>query len=461
MLVSLLAVMVIVMGSVGLAAHWVSEHETDEIFSARLATSARVLEALLARQLEKATIEKPIEIRLPKELENRSGDEKLHSGHPYESKIAFQVWTDDGRLLAKSATAPDLPLGPRVSGFHAHWVGHELWQVFALPSKSVWIFAAELNEVRDEISAEISVSILMPLLAGGGVLLFLVNFLALRAIRPVEDLAQRIAERKPDSLDPIVLPDMPSELQPVILELNDLLDRVEKAFAQEQRFIDAAAHELRTPIAALHLHLQNAASGGSPQEVNTSVGLALEASRRAAKLADQLLFFSRVSSQAASEERSKIDLHHAVSQVSEMMGPIFEGRGQTLKILGEGHPMVSAEPIKMHRLIQNLLENASQYGDVSSTIEVTVSESSGWIEMHFDNPGEPIPENEREMIFKPHFRGQHSSHRVGGGGLGLAIVLEIAQQHGGSVSARDRPQGRGSRITVRLPSARVASDRLS
>ncbi len=108
--------MILVLGGMGLAAHFVTEHESQEIFSARLATSARVLEVLAAKQLEHATITKPIIIELPKELEHQQPHSEEITGHPYESKISFQVWHSNGTLLAKSATAPDEPLGPMIDG---------------------------------------------------------------------------------------------------------------------------------------------------------------------------------------------------------------------------------------------------------------------------------------------------------------------------------------------------------
>ncbi len=213
LLLSLLVSMLLILGTVGYVANDVSQHETDEVFSARLATSARVLEALVAGSLEIATVEQPIVIRLPPELERGGGDKPTASGHPYESKIAFQVWNSEGKLLARSNTSPADSLGPQRPGFHEHRVGNELWKVFSLQSGKLWIFAAERNDVREELADEISLSILTPLVIGGIVLLVVVNLLALQAIKPVEALALGISRRDPASLEHIAMPGAPTELR--------------------------------------------------------------------------------------------------------------------------------------------------------------------------------------------------------------------------------------------------------
>ncbi|MEY3741069.1 MAG: hypothetical protein RLZZ192_1745, partial [Pseudomonadota bacterium] len=241
---SLFASMLAILGSIGFVANHVSQHEADEVFSARLATSARVLEALLARQLDKATISQPIVITLPQALEHADTHDPLTAGHPYESKLSFQVWSDDGRLLARSATAPNDMLGPRVPGFHEHLVNNDIWQVFTLQSGTIWIFAAEKNEFREEMADEMSVAILTPLALGGLLLLLATNFLAIRSVKPVRSLAKSISQREPNSLAPIGVANMPRELQSVVTELNALLGRVRSAFVREQRFTDSAAHEL-------------------------------------------------------------------------------------------------------------------------------------------------------------------------------------------------------------------------
>lgn len=443
---SLFVSMLLVLGSIGLVANQVSQHEADEVFSARLATSARVLEALLAPSLSKATLAQPIVITLPEELEHAETDRPTSMGHPYESKLAFQVWSDEGLLLAKSATAPTDMLGPRVAGFHEHLVNNEIWQVFTLQSGALWIFAAEKNDVREEMAGELSLAILTPLALGGVLLLLVTNFLAIRSVKPVRSLAKSISQREPNSLDPIGVSNMPRELQSVVSELNALLSRVRSAFIREQRFTDSAAHELRTPIAAIHIHLQNAEAATRPEEIKESVAQALEASRRAKKLAEQLLVYSRVSSSVGLEHKSPLDLVEVSRQVVGMMSPIVAQREQRIEMSGTGPVMLQGERTKIESLIQNLIENASLYGASPSVISLSIVKRDKEIVLTVENDGRAIPDDEKAKVFIPYYRTPGS--KVSGTGLGLAIVQEIANQHGAQVEIQDRTPGAGVRVCV-------------
>jgi len=443
---SLFISMVFILGSIGLVANQVSQHEAEEIFSARLATSARVLEALLAPSLGKATLTQPIVIRLPEELEHAEADQPTSMGHPYESKLAFQVWSEEGLLLAKSATAPFDMLGPRVAGFHEHPVNNEIWQVFTLQSGALWIFAAERNDVREEMVDELSLAILTPLTFGGFLLLFVTNFLAIRSVKPVRSLAKSISQRDPNSLEPIGISNMPRELQSVVSELNALLDRVRAAFVREQRFTDSAAHELRTPITAIHIHLQNAEAATRLEDIKESIAQAVEASRRAKKLAEQLLVYSRVSSSVGLQNKSLVDLVVVSEQVVGMMAPIVAQREQQIKLSCVAPVMLLAERTKIESLIQNLIENASLYGATPGVIVVSVTNRDKEVVLTVENDGSSIPDDEKAKVFIPHYR--TSGSKVFGTGLGLAIVQEIAVQHGAKVEIEDKSPGSGVRVRV-------------
>jgi two-component system sensor histidine kinase QseC len=448
LLASLLVSMLVILGAVGFFANFVSQHEADEIFSARLATSARVLEALLARQLEKATLARPVVIQLPPELETSKDDRGTESGHPYEGKIAFQVWNEDGVLLAKSASSPDDRLGPIIAGFHEHRAGQDLWHVFALKSGPIWIFAAEKHDVRDEMADEISLSILTPLIVGSLLLLVIVNAIALQSIKPVEELAEGISSRDPASLQPIALAKAPVELEPVIRELNKLLIRVQEAFSREQHFIDSAAHELRTPITAFQLHVQNALTAETMEAKNASLASALDASRRAARLAEQLLVFSRISAKDGAEARRPISMADVCRDVALMLEPITQTRSQSIHLELRSEATISGEKSKLERLVRNLIENASQYGPSPGVIGVSVDRQGDWLEVGIDNGGPAITEEEKARIFIPYYRTPGS--KSAGSGLGLSIAKEIVLQHDGEISVEDKTPGHGVRFVMRF-----------
>lgn len=446
-LFGILVAMVLILGAVGWVAKIVSEHETQQVFSARLATSARVLEALVARQLEHATLREPLIITLPPELEQPGNDHAPELGHPYENELVFQVWNTEGTLLARSKYAPEQQLGVLVSGFQTKEANGFLWQVFALRSGSVWILAGERDDVRAEIARDISLGIILPLLVGGLILMAIVNTLAMKSIRAVETLSQIIASRDPTSDAPITARYMPIEIEPVIKGINALLVKVREAFWREQRFIDSAAHELRTPIAAVQLHLQNAMRSDLPSERQASLEGALMASRRATKLAEQLLAFSRINSADAAKER--MCLADTGQEVAALMQPLLEARQQHIEFDESSRATILGDKSQIERLIQNLLENASHYGVAPGTIHLIVRPSGDRLELIVENDGESIPEIEKDRIFIPYYRVLRKD--FSGSGLGLAIVKEIANQHDAGLSVEDKMPGQGTRVRVSFP----------
>lgn len=443
--------MILILGGMGIAAHFVTEHESEEIFSARLATSARVLEALAAKQLEHATIAKPIIIELPKELEHQHSSTEEITGHPYESKISFQIWHSNGTLLAKSATAPDKPLGPMTEGFGKNLIGDDLWQVFQLKSGDVWVMVAEMEAVREEMAGDLGVAIMTPLIIGSLILLVVINLIAYRSLRPLQALANVIAAREPQSIKPIKLSKTPSELKPVIDELNHLLDRVQKAFKREQQFIDAAAHEIRTPIAALQLHIENAANAKNDADRDQSLAEALSGLRRTTRLTEQLLTLSRVSGATDQEKQQVLSLDGICREVVKNTKPLINQRGQTIDLDIKDDCLIQGEQHKIERVIQNLIDNASQYGSPNGLISVSLDKVADAIHLVVSNDGDTIPDSEKIKVFDPYYRILGS--KSFGSGLGLAIVKEIIQQHKGSIRIEDKSADNGVQVIIEFKSA--------
>lgn len=442
--------MIMILGGMGLAAHLVTEHESEEIFSARLATSARVLEVLVAKQLEHATIASPIIIELPKELEHQHASTEEINGHPYESKISFQVWHSNGKLLAKSATAPDKPLGPMTEGFGKNLIGDDIWQVFQLKSGDVWVMVAEMDAVREEMAGDLGLAIMTPLIIGSLILLIVINLIAYGSFRPLQYLANVIAAREPQSIKPIKLSKTPSELKPVIDELNHLLDRVQKAFKREQQFIDAAAHEIRTPIAALQLHIENAVNAKNDLDRNQSLAEALSGLRRTTRLTEQLLTLSRVSG-ATDQEQQVLSLDGICKEVVKNTKPLITQRGQTIELDIKDDCLIRGEQHKIERVIQNLIDNASQYGSATGLISVSLSKVADTIHLVVSNDGDIIPDSEKSKVFDPYYRILGS--KSFGSGLGLAIVKEIIQQHKGTIRIEDKSAGNGVQVIIEFKSA--------
>lgn len=456
LLVGVFLSLVVVLGIALWASYAVSRHEAEEIFGARLATSARVLEALVARQLDHASLASPIVISLPKELELSGTEAGSEYGHPYETKIAFQVWREDGTLVARSASAPEMPFSAGPAGFSTRELNGELWQVFALRSGSSWIQVAEKNEVRDELVHNLGLAVMTPLFIGAMLLLIVANLLIIYGLKPLRELAASIERKEPTALARIEMSRVPRELAPVVESLNDLLARVHRAFEHERRFTDAAAHELRTPLAALRIHADNIARAESDADRQRSMDRLLQGLERTTKLAEQMLVYSRTQGDAEREERVPICLVDYVTETIAILEPLWRAKSQKVRLTTDtsvGDTLISGEPAKMHRLIRNLLDNASRYAPAGSDIDVRVSLQANGLVLGVANRGRIVPEELRERVFEPYYRVPGSGSE--GSGLGLAIVKEIADQQRATITLASLNEIEGTVVTVNFPIAAV------
>ncbi|QGZ42906.1 sensor histidine kinase [Pseudoduganella flava] len=451
LLVRLIVCVLAIFGVISLAAHLTARHESEEFFSARLASSARILQALLANQLETATVEQPIDIEIPRGVPESGGPTRF--GHPYEHKIAFQVWRADGKLLARSATAPGQPLGAFTAGYSSRTIDDDVWQVFALRSGQVWIFVAEKDEVREEMVEELGTSVLIPVIVGGIALLLTVNLVLASTLAPLRTLADNIARRAPDSLSPVDLPEVPGELALVVDELNSLLRRMREAFQREQRFIDAAAHELRTPLTAVQLHVQNALQAGDDDgERARSLDEALCALRRTIHLAEQLLTFSRLASGTDLLRHEPVVLADVCRGVMQMQRPLLERKGQSARLAAPDDAVIDGDPYRLQQLVRNLVDNASLHGAALGVIDIDVARHDGTVVLRVANDGAPVPEAEAAQVFTPYYRRDGKADF--GAGLGLSIVHEIAKQHGAAIHLGAKPDGQGCVVSIAFAAAR-------
>jgi two-component system sensor histidine kinase QseC len=439
--------MLLILGAISLAAHSFARHESREFFAARLASSARVLEALAAHQFETATVGVPIDIPLPAQVSESDGQTMY--GHSYEHKIAFQIWSKDGRLLAKSASAPSDAFASLAPGFSQIRLNGTLWQVFSLRSRQVWIMAAENNEMREEMVRQLGMSVLGPVIIGGILLIFAVNLILSANLAPLCKLADDIARREPESLDPVALSDMPDELAPVVNELNSLLHRVRHAFERENRFIDAAAHEIRTPIAAVQLHVQNALRAGHERERGQSLNEALTALRRTTMLAEQMLTFSRLASKTDLALHEPVSLGAVCREVFELEEPLLARRGQSLGLEAARDACIEGDRYRLQQLLRNLIDNASQHGNPQGKIDVGIIAEDKQVLLRVSNDGAPVPDDEVERVFEPYYRLRTDA--ASGAGLGLAIAKEIANQHRARISIGRKGDKQGCVVTVAFP----------
>ena len=440
-----LAMLLGVMGAAAWIGFDAGEDEASELFDARLATSARVLAALVGeRPLAGGTAV----LDVPDPVAGAPHDAPSPLGHPYETKIAFQLLDAAGRIAMRSSSAPAAAFAPLEPGFHTVGLpGHE-WRVFVLRSAGGWVQVAERDDVRAEIAWKLALATVGPLLVGIPLLAALLAGLVRYGLGPLSELARGIERRAPGSLVPVQLRRTPAEVAPVVAALNGFLEGVRAAMARERRFTADAAHELRTPLAALKVHAQNAARADRPEEREASLARMLAGLERSIRLVEQMLAYSRAAAAVGAPAPEPVSLQVVVEDALEDVVPRVRERGLRFRLTSEPPEdiAVPGDRQKLVALVRNLLDNAARYAPQGSTIAIELRQAPGTTSLAVVDSGTGIPPELRERVFESYFRIPGSPGD--GSGLGLAIVREIAGQHGAVVRIDAGDGGLGTRVTV-------------
>ncbi len=381
----------------------------------------------------------PVRDLFPDLLEHRDDPRSEYSawGHRYEKKLAFQIWSGDGTLLiqTRSADASGLPLQP--IGFRDLDLGGEIWRVFTLADhrRDLRIQVAQRDDVRSELTREIALHAMILPLLGMPLLAALLWFLINRGLQPLERLSRQVAGRAPFEAAPLPASGAPREVQPLITALNDLFSRVTEQARREQQFVADAAHELRTPLAAMKIHLQNAMRRSPDERTQLSLERSMAALERMIALAEQLLTLHRIDSATHGDGSATIDLQGALDEVLSEMQPVLQRKNVSPTVAIKAAVSVRCNPAHLHSLLLNLIANAVRHGHDHTVLEIEIT---GHV-LRITDSGPGIPEGELQRVFERFYRvgGDQSP----GTGLGLAIVSRIADHYGFAVRLRNRTDG--------------------
>jgi len=233
-----------------------SNHEIAEVYDAQLAQNARLLLGVMRMPLAREE-----HAQLYQAFNEALGQaEPRVDGHPYESKIAFQVWDLQGNLLVHTSSAPRLTEAPQDTGFsNIIDLGKHQWRAFVLKDMGhgLLIWVGERDDVRSDLVNRIVRHTVQPNLIGSLLLMGAIWLAIGWGLRPLAVMADTLRGRHPGSLEPLQLAPLPSELEPMQAALNRLLGQIQEIMSRERRFIADAAHEMRTPLAVLRVHAQN------------------------------------------------------------------------------------------------------------------------------------------------------------------------------------------------------------
>ena len=323
------------------------------------------------------------------------------------------------------------------------------------PGNEVTVSVAETLAKRSTLTREILLVMVAPQIALLAVALALAWLNVTRALKPLSDLATAIEARSHDNLTPVPEANLPTEARILAARLNELFGRLAAALHSQERFVADAAHQLRTPLAAVVLHAEAAERAGDGDAQRRALRALRSSADRAARLSQQLLVLMRAGpAAAAGGHMSALDLTALARRVGEEWVPQMLQRGVDFGLTVPEQPLiVQADGPLLAELLSNLLDNAVRYGrsDGRITLGVQAGEAP---QLYVEDNGPGIEPAERRRVFERFYRspGTHGE----GCGLGLAIVREIAQLHQASVRIDANPAGSGARVTVQFSARRQA-----
>lgn len=434
--------------------------EADELFDAKLAHSSRVLMSLTDAPLDELSPRSPGgPADAPKVIRVWHGafDGELDSlaqstGHVYETKLAFQVRDPAGAVLLRSESGPSRPLAPLVAGFGDVVIDGEHWRTFSLRSPGGrWYQSGELAGIRAEIAEEIAFGTMLPLLVALPLLALFVWLAVGWACGSLRRVSDAVDQRVPERMTPIALSRVPREIAAIIGAVNGLLARLHDALSREKRFTADAAHELRTPIAALKLHaynLDHAADGDerAQSQQRLDAGIA-----RMERLVAQLLALSRIESDVprAATHAMPVDLADVARRCRDDV-VAATGIDATRITLDLAPVAVAGDELLVDAVLRNLVDNAVRYA-ARGDVVVRIGREGDRATLVVEDAGPGIPEDARARVFSRFHRELGSG--VEGSGLGLSIVAEALQRLGGTIVLDASPALGGLRATVTLPAA--------
>ncbi|CAM5192023.1 histidine kinase OS=Castellaniella defragrans (strain DSM / CCUG 39792 / 65Phen) OX=1437824 GN=BN940_02736 PE=4 SV=1 [Castellaniella denitrificans] len=387
-----------------------------------------------------------LRIGLPGEAAGGIRDPRAERGDTLKLRMYYQLVAPDGRVLLRGEDTPKTAFLPdaRRKTMVTVRVEGEFWRVHVRPGPGgVTAQVAQPMEERLDLLEEMAENLAWPALGLLAMLGLLSWFLIRRLLRPLEDTAMLINAKSPHDLTPVRAPNPPRELQPILDALNALLARLSTALDSERRFTADAAHELRTPLAALRMRVQLIERElRLPDAHLRQLRADLD---RCTALVESLLALARLEPQAEPLVREAVDLDTLLDGLNVEASAPGIRMERALAV-----PRLRAAPTLLASALRNLIDNAVRYGREGGRIRIESSRlPQGGTRLAVRDDGAGVPPDQRARLGERFFRVLGTGQT--GNGLGLSIVARIAALHGATLRFEDGLEGRGLGVVLDFP----------
>jgi two-component system OmpR family sensor kinase/two-component system sensor histidine kinase QseC len=366
-----------------------------------------------------------------------------------DTDFVVQIWDAFGARTYVSR--PGLPMiNQTVLGYADLNLRGQRWRAYGLQTAAGVIQIAQPVQVREALARAAAERVVIPLILLLPIMVGAVAWIVRRGLLPLRFVAAEVQRRDARTLAPLGSDNLPREIEPLVSELNRLLERLQRAFAAQRAFISDAAHELRSPLTALRLQLQlldRAPDETERWEARARLGAAVE---RAIHLVEQLLALARSEPQDAAMDFEKVDLAAAAAEGIKDTHDLALARKIDLGLDAAPGLYILGNREALRTLVRNLVDNAVRYTPLGGTVQVRCRSAAQQALLEVSDTGPGIPAADRERVFDRFYR--RAAAQEGGTGLGLAIVKAIAERHGARIDLDDAPGG-GLHVSLSFPLA--------
>ncbi len=366
-----------------------------------------------------------------------------------EDEFAVTIWGADGSLVHTSLPAVHIPRQDR-PGYANVEAGGEKWRVYSTGDSRQTVQVAQRDVVREEIASAAALAAAAPVLVAIPLAWLVVGWAMSRMLARLDALASELAQRSVVATAPIALEGIPTEVAPLARSMNSLIIRLCDAVEAQRRFISDAAHELRTPLAAMQIQADNLSpeTAGSLQEAAAAISRGV---RRATALVNQLLDLARLDEKDAPRDET-VDVNAVLLDCIADHAPLAEEKEADIEVNIERQARCLGAPDEVRALFSSLMDNAVRYTPSGGRIDVSIEERDACFVVAFANSGPGLPKGVEDRVFDRFFRA--APQGTEGTGLGLAIARRVAQRHGFGLTVANRPDGPGVVARVTIPAIR-------
>lgn len=364
--------------------------------------------------------------------------------------FVIQVWLN-GEAERSSRPGFQLPKAPH-PGFAdlllPGAVSNSRWRAYTMIYPYSVVQVSQAADVRLEIATNSAMRVLLPVAVLIPLSWLLIGLVVSRLLKPLEWVTEAAMRRELTNLEPLTIGNVPIEVAPLIHAMNALVYRLSQALSAQRQFLSDAAHELRTPLAALQLQIDNLPRSLSHEELSVRIEEMQRGVSRASHLVAQLLKIARYEAQTKATAQSSVDLNALIKNIIADFIPLADNRQIDLGLIQDDTAKIFANAEDIRILLSNLLDNAIRYTPKGGRIDIRIVSTQQNAMVEITDSGTGIPEILLPKVFDRFFRA--AGQDTEGSGIGLSIVHAIAARESATVTLANRPDSHGLIATVTL-----------